>query len=83
MKFNKTILLFIFIWISSVAFSQDDSKKADASLIKEKPQENKSDNTKVSSSELKTDGETKSSGIVKPEPVIISRDEEKILVKPK
>jgi len=83
MKLNITILLFIFCGVSSSSFGQEDSKKADPALIKSNTSEIKNSNAKTSSEEVKSEGETKSSGVVKPEPVIIFRDEEKILVKPK
>mgnify|MGYP003394310256 CR=1 FL=1 len=74
-------LLFLLTGISTFSFGQD-SKKADSTLVKSKSSELKNSNSKTSSSGTIIEGESKASDIVRPEPVIIYRDEEKTIVKP-
>ena len=83
MKYNIKTLIFIFIGISGISFGQAESRKADSSLVKNKSSVLKSANTEISSSDSQLQGETRSSGVIKPEPVIIYRDEEKVLVNTK
>lgn len=82
---NQRIITFLiaFLGFTGLAFAQAESMKADPSLKKDKPQETKSNSLETSKTEVKVNEESRPSGIVKPEPVIIYRDEEKTGVQPK
>lgn len=75
------ILIFSLLGISFVSFGQD-SKQADSLMVKSKSSISKDSNAEKSAPDKLIKGESRSSGIVKPEPAIIYRDEEKMLVKP-
>lgn len=75
----KTFITIFFVFLFSISFSQVESVKVEKKIVNEKKVNNtkKKENNSLKKS---NNEESQSSGIVKPAPVIIYQDEEKIKV---